>query len=71
MYYLLSVGSVFVYVLLYIILCSFYFCNHLEEEERVGCFAFIVLRMSCYCKCCVFLPNGAVGWCAVCDCGIS
>ena len=24
--------SVFVFVLLYITLCPFYFCNHLEEE---------------------------------------
>ena len=23
--------------------CSFQFCNDLEEEERTGCFAFIVL----------------------------
>ena len=29
--------------------------------ERAGCFAFIVLRMSCYCKCSVDLPHGAVG----------
>ena len=34
---------------------SFLVCNHLEEEERAGCFAFIVLRMSCYCKCSVNL----------------
>ena len=26
------------------------FLNHLEEEERAGCFAFIVFRMSCYCN---------------------
>ena len=36
-----------------------------------GCFAFIILRMSCYCNCSVTLPHGAVGWSAVCDCGIS
>ena len=35
-----------------------------------GCFAFIILRMSCYCKCSVTLPHGAVGWSLVCDCGI-
>ena len=46
-------------------------CNHLEEEERTSCFAFIVLRMSCYCKCSVILSHSAVGWSAVCDCGIS
>ena len=35
-------GTVFVFVLLCITLCPLYFCNHLEEEERVDCFAFIV-----------------------------
>ena len=39
-------------------------------EERAGCLAFIIFRMSCYCKCSVALPHGAVGWSAVCDCGI-
>ena len=34
-------------------------------------FAFIVLRMSCYRKSSVDLPQGAVGWSAVCDRGIS
>ena len=61
----------FVFHLLYITLCPFYFCNHLEEEEKAGCFAFIVLPMSCYCKCSVILPHCAVGWSVVCDCGIS
>ena len=27
--------------------------------------------MSCYCKCSVALPGGAVGLSVVCDCGIS
>ena len=48
---------------------SFLVYNHLEEEERAGCFAFVVLRMSCICF--VTLPYSAVGWSAVCDCGIS
>ena len=42
-----------------------------EEEERAGCFAFIVFRMSCYCNFFVALSHGAVGWSAVCGCGIS
>ena len=50
---------------------SFVFCNHLEEEERAGCFVFIVFPVSCYCICSMALPYGAVGWSAVCDCGIS
>ena len=40
-------GSVFVFVLLCITLCPFYFCNHLKEEEEAGCFAFIALQMFC------------------------
>ena len=52
----------YVFSLLCAALCHFYiFCNHLEEEERAGCFAFIVLQMSCYCECSVALPHGAVG----------
>ena len=61
----------FVFVLLCIPLCPFYVFNHLEEGERAGCFAFIVLRKSCYCKCSVTLPHGALGWSAMCDCGFS
>ena len=63
-------GSVFVFVLLCITLCPFQFCKHLEKEERVGCFAFIVL-WSCYCIFSVTLPHGAEGWSVVYDCGIS
>ena len=50
---------------------SIQFCNHLEEEEETGCFAFIALQISCYCKCSVAIPHGAVGWSALCDLGIS
>ena len=35
-------GSVLVCVLVCVTLCSFKFCNHLDEEERAGCFDFIV-----------------------------
>ena len=52
---------VFVFVLLCITLCSFQFCDHLEEEEKASCFAIIVLRMYSYFKCSVALPYGAVG----------
>ena len=46
-------------------------CNYLEEEEKAGCFAIIVLHMHSYYKCSVALPHGATGWSAVCECGIS
>ena len=57
------------------VLCLSLFCFvllcvlHLEDEERAGCFAFIVLQMSCYCKYHVTLPHGAVGWSALFDLG--
>ena len=64
-------SSVFVFVLLCITLCPFKLNNHIEEEERASYFAFIVLRMPYYCKCCMTLPRGAVGRSSVLDCGIS
>ena len=64
-------GSVLVFVLICITLCPFQFCNRLDEKERAGYFAFIVFWISCYSKCPVALPYGAVGWSAVCDCGVS
>ena len=57
-------------MLVFDLLCSLV-GNHIEEEEKAGCFAFIVLQMYCYDKCSVALPHGAVGCSAVCDCGIS
>ena len=40
-----------VFVSVFIALCPFWFCNHIDEEEKAGCFAIIVFRMSCCCKC--------------------
>ena len=54
-----------------ITLCPFYHCNHLEEEEKAGCLAFIVLQMYCNYKCSVALSHGVVCWSVACDCGIS
>ena len=39
--------------------------------KKAGYFAIIVLHMYCYFKCSVALTHGAMGWSAVCDCGIS
>ena len=36
------------------------FCNHLDGEERAGCFAFIFAFLV-PCDCCVALPYGAMG----------
>ena len=75
MYFPLFVGalclSCFVMHYFVSILCPFLFCNHLEGEEKTGCFAFIVLQMYCYYYCFVALPRSALGWSAVCDCGIT
>ena len=50
-------------------MCPFLFCNHLDGEERAGCFALFVFMVSCYC--CVVLPHDVTGVSAVFDCGIS
>ena len=55
------------YVLLCVTLCPFQFCNHLDGEERVGCFALFVFLVSR--DFCVALPHVATGLSAVCDCG--
>ena len=52
-------------------LVSKFLSGTLSVCQTVGCFAFIVLRIICYCKCSVILPHSAVGWSVVCDCGIS
>ena len=65
MYFRLFVGVLSLYLVCYV------FCNHLKVEEKAGCFAIIVLQIYCYYACSVTHPHGAVGWSAVCDCGIS
>ena len=47
----------------------FYYCNHLNGEERAGCFALFVFLVSR--DDLVAHPHGAMGLSAVCDCGIS
>ena len=59
---------VFSFVVHYFV--SFLVLLPFEEDKRAGCFAIIVLGVSYYCKCSAALPHGAVGWSAVCDCGI-
>ena len=59
------VWSLFCYSVLYVLVF------HLDGEERAGCFTLIVFLMSCDCQCSMTLPVCAMGWSAVCDCGIS
>ena len=60
--------SLFWYALLCV--CSS-FAIILKRKTEPVALLFIVLRMSCYCNCSVALPHGALGWSAVCGCGIS
>ena len=55
----------------YALLCALSSFAIILKRKRAGCFAFIVLRMSCYCKCSVAIPRGTMGWSAVCNCCIS
>ena len=73
MYFPLFVGVLCLSLFWYVLLCvlSSFAIILKRKRVRAGYFAFIVLRMSCYCKCSVALPHGAMGWSAVCDCGIS
>ena len=40
-------------------MCPFLFCNHLNGEERAGCFALFVFQVLR--DCCVALPHDAMG----------
>ena len=61
-------GVLIVVFLLYDTLCPFYFCNHIDVEERAGCFAWLVFLVSS--DCCVGLLRGAMGLSVVFDCDI-
>ena len=52
-----------------VLLCGHSSFDHLDGEERAGCFALFVFLVSR--DCCVALPQDATGLSAVCDCGIS
>ena len=70
MYFPLCVGVLYLSLFCFALLCVHSsFCTHLEEMEKAGCFAIIVLQMHCFCKCSVALPHGAKGWSAVYDFG--
>ena len=44
-----------------ITLCSFMFCNHLDEDDRAGCFALIVLCLATVNVLWLFLTEPCVG----------
>ena len=43
--------------------------NVLAENERAGCFTFIVFLLSYGCNSSLSLPHGVMNWSAVCECG--
>ena len=57
------------YCLLFISLCPFHLCNHLDWEERADCFALFVFLVSR--DCCVAYPHDTTGLSSVYECGIS
>ena len=60
-------GSVLFFVLVCITYVLSSFATILTRKRELV----VLLLLSCYCKCPVALPHGAVDWSAVCDCGIS
>ena len=56
--------SLFWYALLYVL--SSFAISLARNREPVA-----LLLLSCCCKCHVAFPHNAVGWFAVCECGIS
>ena len=72
MYFPLFVG-----VLCLDLFCYALLCVHssvaiiLKRNRKLVAFAIIVLQIYCYYKLSVALQHGAVGWSAVCNCGIS
>ena len=53
--------------MLCISLGPFKFCNHIDREERAGCYNLFVFLVSCNGYCSVALPRGVLGWSAVGD----
>ena len=52
----------FTFVQYFVVLCivSFFARNHLDGEQRAGCFTLFVLLVSCNCYYLVALPHGAM-----------
>ena len=66
---IMGILYMFLVRLLWIALCPYYFCNHLDREEGAGDFTLFVYLMSCGCYFSAAIPYVDVGWSAVCDCG--
>ena len=70
MYVQLFVGVLCLSLLCYAFLNVYSsFAIILKRKKKLVVFT-IVLQIYCYYKCSVYLPLRAVGWSAVCECGI-
>ena len=62
---------------MFALFCYALLCVHsnfaliLKRKKKLIALLLFVLQMYCYYKFSLDLPNGAVGWRAVCDCGIT
>ena len=59
------------FVIQYVVSFKFCTCNHLDGEKENCLLYFNCLLDGLYSQCSVALPDGAVGWSAMCGCGIS
>ena len=73
MYFPLFVGVPCLSLFCYALLCVHSsFAIILKRKKKLVTLLLLSYRyMFCYYKCSVALPHGAVGWSAVCDCGMS
>ena len=64
-------GSVFVFVLAYVAMCPSFFTIILTRKRELV--ALLLFSFGCLVTVnfTVAFPHGAVGWSAICDCGIS
>ena len=72
MYFPLFVGVLCLYLFCYALIC--FYSNFeiiLKRKRKLVALLLLFLQMYCYYKCSVALPHVALGWSAVCDCGIS
>ena len=60
----------FIFVSLCILCVHSSFAIILKRKRKLVALAIIVLQMYSYYKCSLALPHGAMGWSAVCNCGI-
>ena len=71
MYFPLFVGGLCLYLFCYALLCVHSNFAIILRGRESWLPRYYFLQMNCYYKCSVALPHVAVGWSAVCDCGIS